>query len=286
MNNLKAIAQQKSFQFLDTRETQNNRDKVSMDPAVLFTSNSKNGLGNIYLFEKFGVTTTNTIKFSSQITTHYMEDNSARQDHWAIQPIQYTLSGLIGEVIYTPPKLFTSFVQKYVTDYLKPLGTLSPVFDSYTQSAINTVQAVEASLRRYEQMAVNILNDITKYQNPATRKTNQEIIANKLRELRNARQLVSVYTPYGQYNGLAIQDASLTQNNSKYQSNLEVQFIEWRDVTTQVRDATKEEQAMVIRMMKQQEQQQGNASQQNVSDSILFRKVIREGKGLGEIIYE
>ena len=274
------------YDFLNTRNNETDRTKTALTPAVLFTSDARNGLGNIYLFEKFGVTTANTIKFSSQITIHYMENNSAKQDHWAIQPIQYTLSGLIGEVIYTPPKLFTSFVQKYVTDYLTPLRVISPIFDSYTQSAINTVQAVEASLRRYEQMAVNILNNITKFQNPSTRITNQELIAKKLRELRDNRQLVSVYTPYGQYNGLAIQNASLTQNNTKYQSDLEIQFLEWRDVKTETRAATEQEKAMFIRTMKQPEQNLGNASQQQVNNSIYYQKAVIEGKSFGEIIRE
>jgi len=266
---IKTFAQKTSNNFLDSRESSIITKNVEADPAILFTSNSSDGFGNIYLFEKFGVTTTNTLKISSQITTHYMENNNAVQDHWAIAPIKYTLSGLIGEVIYTPPKKAVNFVQKYINNYLEPLNILSPTFDSYTQSAINTVQAVEASLRRYEQMAVNILNNITKYQ--AAKKTNQEFLANKLIALRDNRQLVNVWTPYGQFNGLAIQEASLTQNKTKYQSNLEVQFIQWRDVDTQKRAATEQEKATVVRTMKQQEQNLGNASQQKVPDSLAYK---------------
>ena len=227
-------------------------------PAALFTKDNDNAkFGNIYIFKKFGIAQADTIKLSSQITSHYMEDNSSVQDHWAIAPVTYTLSGLIGELVYEPPKLWSSFVQSHFTDYLAPLGVLSPTFDSYTQSAINTVQQIEASYRRYEQQAKQFLQN---FSSGSIKKSNQEYIIKALKELRDNRQLVNVQTPYGEFKSLAIQDISASQNNSKYQSNLEIQFIEWRNVSTEKRNATNEEKAYFEQCQKADIEQQGQAS--------------------------
>jgi len=227
-------------------------------PATLFVqSDDKAKFGNIYIFAKFGIAQADSIKMSSQITTHYMEDNVSAQDHWAIAPITYTMSGLIGELIFEPPTKWSSFVQEKFTDYLAPLGVIAPVFDNYTQSAINVVKQIEATYRRYERIAKQVLQKFGKI---ATRESNQEYLIKALKELRDNRQLVNVYTPYGEYKGLAIQDISATQNNSKYQSNLEIQFFEWRNVTSAVRKATKEEMEEFAACQKAEVEEQGQAS--------------------------
>ena len=227
-------------------------------PAALFVKNNdKAKFGNIYIFQKFGVAQADTIKMTSQITTHYMENNVSAQDHWAIAPITYTMSGLIGEVIWQQPTQWSSYIEERFTDYLAPLGALSPTFDNYTQAAINTVNQIEASYRRYEQIARQFFQSTGAL---PTRASNQEYLVNALRELRDNRQLVNVYTPFGEYKGLAIQEISATQNNSKYQSNLEISFTEWRNVETKKRKATKEEMADFARAQKAEVEQQGQAS--------------------------
>lgn len=232
-------------------------DEVNNSPAILFSNSTSSDFGNVYIFEKFGSENTNSIKFTSQITTHYMEDNTARQDHWAINPVTYTLSGLIGELIYSPPKGFAKFIQTNVVDYLAPLGMLLPSFGSYTQSAINAAQAIQASLNRYRQIYTQALNDFANI-NYAT--INQQRVTKWLQSLRDNRQLVNVWTPYGEYNNLAINDFGLTQNDTKYQSNLEIQFIQWRNVSSLKRKATKEEQAYFFQCQNAETEQIGTAS--------------------------
>lgn len=227
-------------------------------PAMLFVkANDKAKFGNIYIFERFGIAKADTIKFSSQITTHYMEDNVAYQDHWAISPVGYTMSGLVGEVIFSSPTKWSSFIQEHFTDYLSPLNVLSPTFDNYTQRAINTVNQIEASYRRYEQIAKQFFQSFGKI---PTRVSNQEYVIKQLQSLRDNRQLVDVYTPFGEYKNLAIQDAQATQNGSKYQSSIEVQFLEWRNISTLKRVATEEEMATFAQAQKAEVEEQGQAS--------------------------
>ena len=227
-------------------------------PATLFIKDKDEAkFGNAYIFKKFGLAQADSLKLSSQITTHYMEDNVAYQDHWAIAPLSYTMSGLVGEIVYSTPSQWSSFIQDRFVDYLTPLQILSPTFDSYTQSAINTINAVEASYRRYEQIAKQFFQNLGIL---PTRQSSQEYLVSALTQLRDNRQLVSVYTPYGVYDNLAIQDISITQNNSKYQSQLEIQFVQWRNITTLTRKATKEEMSNVAQAQKAEVEQQGQAS--------------------------
>lgn len=260
-----------------SNKTQINADnELLTNPAMLFENKSDNDFGSIFLFERFGHAESDTYRISSQITDHYMEDNVARQDHWAIAPDTYILSGFIGEVVYQPPKMWRSKAEKYVTDYLKPLGMLSPTFDSYTQSALNIVQQVETSYRRYEQIARNIYDNIT---GNSLKWHNQVYVMNILKYCQIHRQLFSVWTPYKTFKNLAIQNISITQNNSKYKSRLEIEFKEWRTISTEVREATKEEkQAYLARVQKMQSQDAGTAATQDVDKQTTLSKIM----GIGE----
>lgn len=249
--------------FLSDKAEQQELNKYQNQPALLF-ENKEGKFGNIYLFKKFGSESTNTLKLTSNITTHYMENNVSAQDHWAIAPLSYTLTGLIGEVINTS-KIKNQEVtnQRDIIDYLEPLNILSPTFDTLTQSAINKKNAVIASLQRYEKIAKQIFAEIN---NIPTRIPNQQRVVEMLNTLRLNRQLVSVYTPYGVYEDLAIEDISITQNNSKYESNLEIKFIQWRNIETRLRAANKDDYALMAQFQKAQEEEQGAAAQKKISE--------------------
>lgn len=260
----------------NTKNKKLDNERLS-DPAILFTNLDNNTkFGNVFLFERFGSTKSNTYNITSQITSHYMEDNVSRQDHWSISPDTYVLSGLIGEIVYTPPKQWQNFVQKNVTDYLKPLSMLSPAFDSYTQSALNLVQAVETSVRRYEQIARNLYEDFTN----TVVKSNQLKVAQIIKDLQVNRELVTIWTPYGTFSNMAILNAGFNQDESKYKSTLEIQLQKWRDISrAETREATDEEKrSYVAQVQKMREQDAGVAATQEVK-STTWSKIF----GVGEV---
>lgn len=215
--------------------------------ALLFTNaTADNKFGQIYLFSQFGIDTGNSFVKKSQITTHYTEENNAINDHWAVEPIQYTLSGLIGEIIYRPPKTWANKVESKIKNFTQPLNVLSPTFDSYTQSVINLTQAIEDSYKRYEQIAKNALRSIGIGENVT--KSNQFKVAEELNSLVDNRQLIKIYTPYGILSNMAILSASINQGNSKFQSSLEVTLQEWRDTASETREATEHEKSELARV--------------------------------------
>lgn len=241
------------------------------DPAILFTNDSDKKYGSIFLFERFGHAENDTYRISSQITDHYMEDNETRQDHWAIAPDVYILSGFIGEVIYTPPKQWQTFTEENFVNYLAPLSMISPAFDSYTQAALNAVQAVEASYRRYEQIARNIYEDLT---NTGTKRTNQRYIMQILKNIQLSRQLVSIWTPFRTFENMAIQNVSINQGGTKYKSRLEIEFKQWRPISSNnAREATEEEKkSYVAATQKMREQDAGEAATEEKKISTLKRE--------------
>lgn len=222
------------------------RDKFKT-PAVLFANATEGSkFPQMYLFSQFGQANTSSLNLTSQITTHYTEENYHINDHWALEPIKFTLTGLIGELIYRPAKNWSAKAESSFIDYLKPLGVISPTFDNYTQSAITLTNAVEESFRRYENVAKKALRSIGLSDSVKT--PNQEYVISQLEILRNNRQLVSIYTPYGVYEDMALITINANQEGTLFQSSLELQLQNWRTVESKTRNATKEEKAMLAQV--------------------------------------
>lgn len=233
-------------------------------PAKLFenaTTNSK--FGRLFLFQNFGQSNNVSLQLNSQITTHYTEENYAINDHWALEPITYTLTGLIGEVIYRPSTNWSNKIISKVKDYVAPLSVISPTFDSYTQSAINLTNQVEEVYKRYERTAKEALRNAGISEGVAT--TNQQYIIQQLTLMREGRQLIpEIYTPYGTLTNMAIVSINMGQKGSSYSSELEIQLREWRDTESQSREATEAEKSELAKIQSYTGSQGGMAGTKRV----------------------
>lgn len=246
MIDIKDIKNNKYVQSLSPYGNDTSRDKYKT-PAILFTNATEGSkFPQMYLFSQFGQANTSSLNLTSQITTHYTEENYHINDHWALNPIQYTLTGLIGELIYRPAKNWSVKAEHAFIDYLKPLGIISPTFDSYTQSAITLTNAIEENYRRYENVAKKALRTIGV--SDSVTSTNQQFVISQLEDLRRNRQLVTIYTPYGIYEDMALTIINANQENSQYQSSLEIQLQNWRTVNSETRNATKDEKSMLAKI--------------------------------------
>ena len=250
-------------------DTSNLYDEVT--GALLFTNSNSNDdyFGQVYLFTKFGSCTDNSLNISSEITSNYTEANVFVNDHWSIKPLQYTISGLVGEVIYRPPTKYKSFVQNIISPIM-PFTKLSPTLDSYTQGALNIVQGIENTVNRYTQIARQSFQAITNI--AVTRESNQRKVYQELRDLMYNRQLVKVWTPYEKLENLAITNVSLRQDaTTRFQSTIEIQFQEWRDVESFAREATKEEKTEWAKISQAVETNGGNiATKKTELNSTLY----------------
>lgn len=246
-------------------------------PAALFTRSSTAALPQVYLFAQFGLAQGADIGQQSQITTHYTERNNAINDHWAVNPLTYSLKGLIGELIYSAPTKWANASPYHTSPIYDILSIISPTMDNATRSAYNIYQHTEAVADRYRQMVRSALSNVGVIKTQ-TQKTNQEYVFQQLRLLVLNRQLVRVLTPYGWLEDMAPINVRMSQNNQRYVSELTVDFQEWLKVGDLAqRAATKQEKAQMARLQQSVEQNNGQASTTAVEDreTILYRAVGR-----------
>lgn len=217
--------------------------KLIKDGITLYLQNKENELiggvlfndtvdGQILLFNKFGVCTQNNLALKSDITNHYVEENYWINDHWAINPPQYTLSGLIGELVYTVPTGWTKKVESlYGSTGLGVLSRLSPTLGSYTSGVLNIVRKAQSVVNKYTKIAKQAVDKVKNWlTKDVVKKTNQRRVLDELESLMNNRVLVNVYTPYGVYNNLAIVAVNVRQGqDTKFISDIEITFQKWRE---------------------------------------------------------
>lgn len=206
-----------------------NEQENQLIGGALFSNGESN---QVFLFEKFGVCTQNNLSLKSEITNHYIEENAWVNDHWAISPPQYVLSGLIGELIYTVPEGWAKKVESiYGVVGLGVLSKLCPSLGSYTSSALNIARKAESVVQKYINIAKSAGSKITNFfKRDITSKTNQRRVLDELENLMNNRILVNVSTPYGTYKGLAIISINIRQDQStRFMSDVEITFQKWRN---------------------------------------------------------
>ena len=243
-------------------------------PALLF-ANAKNDdrFGDLYLFNNFGISGGDTLTSTSEITSHYTENNYSIQDHWAIPPRTYTLNGYIGELIYRPSEEWTNWLQENVTDYLAPLSIISPTVSSYVDSAINLTHQIEANYQKFSKYAENVMRSINSLGVGGSRPktdTNAMQVYQTLEKLKQNRILVSVYTPYETLEDMAITNITVSgQDNTKYMTNLSITLQEYRTASTLVRQATKEEVTKLIESQASNEVNNGQVTTKEVYRSQL-----------------
>lgn len=175
----------------------------------------------------FDVLQSDELNAESDITDHYVENNTAVQDHVSLKPLEFTVRGLIGEKVYNRDYLKATGVVETALDSLKPIGSFLPSVSNYAQVAINATFYVESSVKRYKSSFDKIFKN-------KTQSAVQEQICNNLLELRANRTLMSLYVDnLGKFDNLLIKSARITQEDSIYASQLIVELKQYNSVSTQ-----------------------------------------------------
>lgn len=193
----------------------------------------------------FDIIREHSVSIQNQITDNYLENNTSVQDHIAHAPLTVSLSGLSGEIFFTPPRQaldtiytkYNTFMQSkfnndtmanpyLMSDKLLAIPALIPQVDNVTQIAKNAIQYVESSVKRYTKIVKNFIN-----------KENKEArlwqIYRELKELSDSNTALIVETPYTVLGDMYIQTISLRQGNQNYISDLEITLkqINYADVS-------------------------------------------------------
>jgi hypothetical protein len=174
---------------------------IGMGTALVTDQNLKKGIDG-FLFD---VPLTENISYSAQITDHFTEDNSSIQDHVALEPIKITLTGKVGELVYT--KLAGLTFLSAAIDRLAPFGIFSPeqglMATKAIASAYEVVSAIDTIQKTYNNLA-DIFTD-----SPSLNKQQAAFV--KFENYFLGRALLSVETPWKTYRDMVIESWSADQ---------------------------------------------------------------------------
>src|SRR5574344_1553116 len=85
-----------------------------------------------YLFD---IITNNDLVAEADITDQYVEDNTARQDHMALKPLEYTLRGFVSEKVFYRRQEITDKISDGLSK-LQPIAILAPTVSNYASTVI------------------------------------------------------------------------------------------------------------------------------------------------------
>ena len=175
-----------------------NFDKYVVTPANAF------GLGG-FVFDVDGETSINAV---SEITDHFVEDNSAVQDHIATRPLTVTLGGFVGELSDVVGGDLQDVQQKAV----QKLTVVSAYLPVLSTSAAFVKDVITDSKSITTDQAINNVNNIyatVKNLNPSA--TKQQKAYTYFKALRDQKILVSLQTPFEYLPNMAIETLIATQ---------------------------------------------------------------------------
>lgn len=147
-------------------------------------------------------------ELESDITDHYIEDNTAIQDHIALRPETVTVTGRVAELVRAVP------VTKPVTEVTNPLQLVPSLTPELTLGA-QELETEEELAADEEQAGVEASQSLYGYYEANSRQqpgqTKQSYIYGYIYQLWKGRQLFSVETPWGIFENMAILSASVKQ---------------------------------------------------------------------------
>lgn len=176
-----------------------------------------------------------TVNLKAEITDHFLEDNSAIQDHIAIKPKKVTLKSYVGELIYEPKGNETTFVEKTVRK-LTVLNGYLPVLTSAAQSLKDfNAKDLSSATDIIGNVTSQTINKATDYfalaKNLLNADSRQQEAYQYFKALMEQKILISLQTPFEYVNNMAIESVTAFQGEgSKFISDFTITLKEIRVV--------------------------------------------------------
>lgn len=186
----------------------------------------------------FDVISSHAISTQSQITDNYLENGTAVQDHIAHSPLQITLSGICGDVVYKSSdaeedyirQLGTATVYSNILEIKNKLSTLTviaPTVNNTMRKAFVGVQKKAMTAMRYVGIVRSFINSndpLNKYYG-----LNQNFLNVRLKEvyenlkwLKDNNVPLFVNTPWGDFEDMYILSLTLRQGDVNFSSDIEI----------------------------------------------------------------
>lgn len=201
-----------------------NKIKDKVVGAIIEKEDNLSGVDDISLI--FSTIESHNLNIQSTITDYWLEDQTAIQDCIGLQPIQISLSGLVGEIEYIDgsswgdnliAKLNHLAQEKLgytLTDKLGVISSLIPQMDNYTQLAKNALTQVENVYK-------NVKGKINKFFGNRT-ELRQTQRAKWLMDVWQTKTALKVTTPFGTFRNMYILSAPIVQEQTNTVSKVSV----------------------------------------------------------------
>lgn len=212
MNNIVPTQGIDVFSALNTLVVQTSR------LAIVRPNNPPPGVAG-YLFN---IVTDDAVDLESEITDHYIEDNTAIQDHIALKPELISVRGLVAELAGI------QVTQSNISQQTNALPEIPGYLPEFTDGAIQTMVQTEIEPER-EKAAISDSQSLFGYYNSRApqepNQTKQSYVFGYFYQLWKGRQLFSVETPWGIWNNMAIMSLNATQGeDTRTVSDIRIQF--------------------------------------------------------------
>lgn len=168
------------------------------------------------------------LKWESDITDHYVEDNTVINDHVSLKPETLTMRGIVGELTYTVPAILQNIEQ--TASKLSLVSNLMPEYTIQAQALYSQAKQAIQIAQQTQQMVENAYGlyknlDVT----PEQTKQSQKI--GFLRALWMNRNPFSIVTPWGVSTNWLIQNLDATQADTISQTEITITFKKIRFAT-------------------------------------------------------
>ncbi|MCK5611973.1 hypothetical protein KAR91_59435 [Candidatus Pacearchaeota archaeon] len=200
-------------------------DKIKQQAVV--KPDNFNGFGGFV----FDITENDSIQLQSDITDHFIEDNSAINDHIAIKPENVTVTGFTGELISREPQAI-SLLQP-IADKLELISEYIPVFPApliqaylSAKTAINTINEAAQGVEDLYSLFTN--------NNPEDKGTNQSKAFSFFYSMWSSREIFTVDTPFKTFTNMAIENMEVIQGDTVTSSEFTITFKKLRFATASV----------------------------------------------------
>jgi hypothetical protein len=176
----------------------------------------------------FDVVGDEDVAFDADITDHYIESNYSIQDHIALRPPKFTLSGFIGEL---NDILANSTLNILTTiQSLAGVAEYTPSFAQQSAQVYGAIAGVVSQVGMVVNQATNLYQSIT---GALTSNSKQQAAYNYFTNLYMNRKLCTVETPWAVWKEMAIESIRIIQKDSnRFVSEFSITFKQIRIVST------------------------------------------------------
>lgn len=172
-----------------------------------------------------------SVTLKSNITDHYVEDNTTLQDQIALAPEMIKVSGFIGELTNTPPKDLLAL--RNTATRLYTVSAFTPELSIAALQAYNAAKLIYDVAKQTKNAAVQGWASVTGGSTTPTQ-TKQQIAFATFYGYWRSRTLFTIQTPWRIFEDCAIDTLTASQNgDTELITDFEITFKQMRFADTQ-----------------------------------------------------